>query len=57
MAVRPRMKVKDDLDVLHPLLMKHGKLECIRPDNGPDLITTYLQRRLKKIGIQRRNSV
>ena len=41
-AVRPKMNANDVLDVLHPLLMKHGKPVFIRSDNGLNLIATQL---------------
>ena len=53
MAVRPKINANDVLDVLHPLLMKHGKPEFIRSDNGPEFIATHLQDWLKKqVGIK-----
>ena len=51
-AVRPKMNANDVLDALHPLLMKHGKPEFIRSDNGPEFIATHLQDWLKKVGIK-----
>ena len=51
-AVRPKMNANDVLDALHPLLMKHGKPEFIRSDNGPQFIAAHLQDWLKKVGIQ-----
>ena len=51
-AARPKMNVNEVLDVLHPLLMKHGKPEFIRSDNGPKLIATHLQDWLKQVGIK-----
>ena len=32
--------------------MKHGKLEFIRSDNGPEFISMHLQDLLKRVGIQ-----
>ena len=51
-AVRPKMNAHDVLDALHPLLMKHGKPEFIRSDNGPEFISMHLQDWLTRIGIQ-----
>ena len=51
-AVRPKMNAHDVLDTLHPPLMKHGKPEFIRSDNGPKFIAMHLQDRLKRVGIQ-----
>ena len=51
-AVRPKMNAHDVLDALHPLLMKHGKPEFIRSDNGPEFISMHLQDWLKRVGIQ-----
>ena len=51
-AVRPKMNAHDVLDALHPLLIKHGKPEFIRSDNGPEFISMHLQDWLKRIGIQ-----
>ena len=51
-AVRPKMNANDVLDVLHRLLMKHGKPEFIRSDNGPEFIAVQLQGWLRRVGIQ-----
>ena len=51
-AVRPKMNANDVLETLHPLLIKHGKPEFIRSDNGPEFIATHLQDWLKKVGIK-----
>ncbi|MEN8657581.1 MAG: DDE-type integrase/transposase/recombinase, partial [Marivita sp.] len=51
-AVRPKMKANDVLDVLHRLLMKHGKPEYIRSDNGPEFVAVQLPDWLKRVGIQ-----
>ena len=42
-ALRPKMTASDVLDALHPLLMKHGKPEFIRSDNGPEFIVAHLK--------------
>ena len=41
-AVRSKMNAQDVLETLHPLLIKHGKPEFIRSDNGPEFIATHL---------------
>ena len=46
------MTESDVLDALHPLLMKHGKPESIRSDNGPEFIAAHFQDWLKRVGIQ-----
>ena len=51
-AVRPKMNAHDVLETLLPLLIKHGKPEVIRSDNGPEFIATHLQDWLKRIGIK-----
>ncbi len=51
-AVRPKMNANDVLDVLHWLLMKYGKPEFIRSDNGPEFIAAHLQDWLRRVGIQ-----
>jgi transposase InsO family protein len=51
-AVRPKMNANDVLETLHPRLIKHGKPEFIRSDNGPEFIATHLQDWLKKVGIK-----
>jgi putative transposase len=40
------------LDALHPVLMKHGKPEFIRSDNGPEFVALHFQDWLKRVGIQ-----
>ena len=63
-AVRPKMNASDVLDVLHRLLMKHGKPEFIRSElpiegaigsspmgDGPEFIAASLQGWLRKVGI------
>lgn len=51
-AVRPKMKANDVLNLLHRLLMKHGKPMYIRSDNGPVFIAAQLQDWLRRVGIQ-----
>lgn len=47
-----RMGSAEVLDALYPLLLKHGKPEYIRSDNGPEFIAASLQEWLIKIGIK-----
>ena len=51
-AVRSKMTANDVLDALHPVLMKHGKPEFIRSDNGPEFVALHFQDWLKRVGIQ-----
>ena len=51
-VVRTKMNAVDVLGVLHRLLMKHGKPEYIRSDNGPEFIAAQLQDWLKRVGVQ-----
>lgn len=51
-AVRPKMNANDVLEALYPLLLKHGKPEYIRSDNGPEFIAAPLQEWLVKVGIK-----
>ena len=46
------MTASDVLEALYPLLMKHGKPEYIRSDNGPEFIAEALQEWLVKVGIK-----
>ena len=39
-------------DALHLLLMKHGKPEIIRSDNGPEFTAEVFQKWLAKVGIK-----
>ena len=49
-AVRPKMNANDVLDVLHRLLMKKGKPEFIRSDNGPEFVAQAVQDWIKVVG-------
>ena len=51
-AVRSNMAANDVLDALHPVLMKHGKPEFIRSDNGHEFVALHFQDWLKRVGIQ-----
>ncbi len=50
--MRPKINAHDVLDVLHTLLMKHGKQEFIHSDKYSEFIAGCLQEWLKKVGIQ-----
>lgn len=50
--VRARMGSADVLEALYPLLLKHGKPDHIRSDNGPEIIAGHLQDWLTKVGIK-----
>jgi len=49
--VKPRMGTADVLEALYPFLLKHGKPEYIRSDNGSEFIAVALQLWLRKVGI------
>ena len=51
-AVKSKMNSADVLDALYPLLLRHGKPEYIRSDNGSEFIATSLQDWLRKVGIK-----
>ena len=51
-AVRTRMNSNDILEAVYPLLIRHGKTEYIRSDNGPEFIAASLQDWLRRIGIK-----
>jgi len=34
------------------LLMKYGKPECIRSDNGGEFVAEHLQKWLRKVGVK-----
>ncbi len=42
----------DVLDVLYPLLLRYGKPEYVRSDNGSEFVTAALQDWLRKVGIK-----
>ena len=44
------MKSADVLDALYPLLLRRGKPEYIRSDNGSEFIAIALQDWLRKVG-------
>ena len=49
--VQDKMNSDDVLKVIHQLLMKHGKPEFIRSDNGGEFVAEHLQEWLRKVGI------
>ena len=51
-AVSTTMGANDVLEALYPLLLKHGKPEYIRSDNGPEFIAATLQDWLVRVGIK-----
>lgn len=50
--VKPKMGSTDVLETLYHLLLKHGKPEYIRSDNGSEFIAGALQLWLRKVGIK-----
>jgi len=50
--VKPRMGSADVSEALYPLLLKNGKPEYIRSDNGSEFIAAALQLWLRKVGIK-----
>ncbi|MGI9355014.1 MAG: hypothetical protein ACR2PF_07625 [Rhizobiaceae bacterium] len=40
------------MEDLHPLLLKHGKLEYFRSENGREFVAASLQEWLVKVGIK-----
>ncbi len=51
-AVKSKMNSADVLDPLYLLLLRHGKPEYIRSDNGSEFIAGGLQDWLRKVGIK-----
>lgn len=51
-AVKPKMDSADVLDALYPLLLRRGKPEYIRSDNGSEFIAAALQDWQRKVGIK-----
>ena len=49
--VADKMSSADVLEVLYPLIIKHGKPEFIRSDNGPEFASEIFQSWLKRVGI------
>ena len=46
------MNAADVLEALYPLLLKRGRPQYIRSDNGPEFIATGFQQWLVKVGIK-----
>lgn len=55
-AVRSKMNGEDVLDALYPLLLKRGKPEYIRSDNGPEFLAAILQNWLSKVALSQSKS-
>ncbi|MEO1542957.1 MAG: integrase core domain-containing protein, partial [Pseudomonadota bacterium] len=51
-TVRTRMGANDVLEVLYPLLLKHGSPEYIRSDNGPEFAAEAMQAWPRRVGIK-----
>ncbi len=51
-AAKRKMGAADVLEALYPLLLKHGKPQYIRSDNGPEFIAAPLQAWLRRVGIK-----
>ena len=51
-AASPKMSASDVLEALYPLLLKHGKPEFIRSDNGPEFVSEHFQFWLKEVGVK-----
>jgi len=51
-AAQSKMNANDVLETLYELLLRKGKPEYIRSDNGPEFIAVALQHWLIKVGIK-----
>lgn len=51
-SVKPKMGAADVLEALYPLILKRGKPDFIRSDNGKEFTAQALQDWLKKVGIK-----
>ena len=51
-AVAPRMGSEEVLEALYPLLLRHGKPDYIRSDNGPEFTASSFRQWLTRVGIQ-----
>ena len=51
-TVAPKMGSADVIETLYPLLLKRGKPDYIRSDNGPEFIAEALQAWLRRVGIK-----
>lgn len=50
--VRTKLGSAEVLEALYPLIIKHGKPEYIRSDNGPEFVSKTFQKWLKRVGIE-----
>lgn len=51
-SIHAKMNGEDVLEALYPLLLRHGKPEFIRSDNGPEFQGEAFTVWLKKVGIE-----
>ncbi len=51
-SIHAKMNGEDVLEALYPLLLKHGRPEFIRSDNGPEFASQGFQDWLIKVGIK-----
>ena len=51
-TVATRMGAEEVLEALYPLLLRHGRPEYIRSDNGPEFIAQAMQDWLIRVGIK-----
>ena len=51
-SIYAKMNGEDVLEALYPLLLKYGKPEFIRSDNGPEFVSQGFQDWLNKVGIK-----
>ena len=51
-TVATRMGAEEVLEALYPLLLRHGRPEYIRSDNGPEFIAQAIQDWLIRVGIK-----
>ena len=56
MTVLNRMGADDALEVLYPLMLKHGSPEYSRSDNGPEFAVNTLQDWPRRVGVTRGSS-
>lgn len=47
-----KLNGEDVLEILYPLILKHGKPDYIRSDNGPEFIANSLQEWLRRVGVK-----
>ena len=50
--IRSKMGAEDVLEVLYPLLLRHGTPEYIRSDNGPEFAAEATQDWLRRVGLK-----